>query len=80
MYSNKFLHRLNYAHYGRYHQERALHVKSTWSRHCDRAVFLSSEDDPALGEVVIASHASQYSQLWDKVTAGELYSEKNLNK
>lgn len=53
-----------------YHLGRARHVKETWTRHCDRTVFLSSEGDTSLGEVIVVPQAPDYYQLWDKVIAG----------
>ena len=54
-----------------HHQDRARHVKLTWAKHCDRAVFVSSEADPTLGQVIAVPQAVSYNQLWDKVTAGK---------
>ncbi|CAL4108132.1 unnamed protein product, partial [Meganyctiphanes norvegica] len=51
-----------------HHGNRAVHVAATWARHCDRAVFLTTELDPRLPNVLLTPGAADYNSLWDKVT------------
>ncbi|KAK7068777.1 Transferase activity protein [Halocaridina rubra] len=54
----------------KYHDLRASHVDATWSRHCTKAIFLTTERDVRLSNVLLTPGASSYYQLWDKVTQG----------
>ncbi|XP_018016622.1 glycoprotein-N-acetylgalactosamine 3-beta-galactosyltransferase 1 [Hyalella azteca] len=62
-----------------HHQSRAVHVKETWARRCDRVVFLSSEPESCLGEVVVVPQAAEYDKLWEKVVAGIEWSAEHVN-
>ncbi|XP_045612202.2 glycoprotein-N-acetylgalactosamine 3-beta-galactosyltransferase 1 [Procambarus clarkii] len=53
-----------------YHQERAVHVASTWAQRCSLAVFLTTRPDPRLPRILLTPGARSYDQLWDKVTQG----------
>ena len=60
----------------KYHQERAIHVKHTWGRRCNKLVFISDEDDPELGAISM-SEASGYDQVWGKVKAAFKWAHDN---
>ena len=63
----------------KYHATRAAHVLATWARHCSRAVFLTSENDPMFPEAVVVSEASGYNDLWEKVTRGMITFINHVN-
>ncbi|KAK3892009.1 hypothetical protein Pcinc_004134 [Petrolisthes cinctipes] len=54
----------------KYHETRAQHVAATWAPHCKRAVFLTTQKDPLLPDILITPGANTYNQLWNKVTQG----------
>merc|ERR1719495_789525 len=35
------------------HYTKAIHVKNTWGRHCDKLIFMSSQEDKELGAVAL---------------------------
>ena len=50
----------------------AIHVKNTWGSHCDKLIFLSSEEDPDLGAVDLNIEEGRQN-LWGKVKEGFRY-------
>lgn len=36
---------------GKYHKTKAIHIKNTWGRRCNKLIFMSNEDDPDLSAV-----------------------------
>lgn len=63
-----------------YHVTRARHVAATWSPHCDKAVFLTTAEDPTLPEVLLTPGAATYDQLWEKVTKGFLWAHSVMDE
>ena len=59
-----------------YHLTRAIHVKSTWGRRCDKLVFMSTKDDPSLPSVGLAVPEDR-PHLWAKTKEGMKYVYEN---
>ncbi|XP_018785224.1 PREDICTED: glycoprotein-N-acetylgalactosamine 3-beta-galactosyltransferase 1-like [Bactrocera latifrons] len=50
------------------HRTRAIHIKRTWGKHCNRLLFVTSEYDKELGETVVISEVEdKYDVLWPKM-------------
>ena len=47
------------------HYSRAIHVKNTWGSHCDKLIFMSSEEDKQLGAVALNVSEGRQN-LWGK--------------
>merc|ERR1719510_133593 len=47
------------------HYTRAIHVKNTWGSHCDKLIFMSSEEDAELGAVALNVSEGRQN-LWGK--------------
>jgi len=48
------------------HQSKAIHVKDTWGSHCDKLIFMSTEEDAGLGAIKLDVKNGK-GGLWDKV-------------
>lgn len=50
----------------------AIHVKNTWGSHCDKLMFMSTEQDESLGAIKLDVEDGR-DGLWDKVKMGFKY-------
>ena len=55
-----------------YHDFQAIHVKNTWGGHCDKLIFMSTEEDRELGAVKLQVEEGRKG-LWDKTKQGFKY-------
>eukprot|EP00090_Calanus_glacialis_P002789 TRINITY_DN12070_c0_g1_i2.p1 TRINITY_DN12070_c0_g1~~TRINITY_DN12070_c0_g1_i2.p1 ORF type:complete len:325 (+),score=84.52 TRINITY_DN12070_c0_g1_i2:285-1259(+) len=51
------------------HYTKAIHVKNTWGKKCDKLIFFSSEDDEELGAVALNISEGRQN-LWGKTKQG----------
>lgn len=58
------------------HKKKAIHVKQTWAKRCNKALFMSSQEDSELGSVDLKV-AEGRSALWSKTRAAFLYIYKH---
>lgn len=62
------------------HVKRAIHVKRTWGKRCNKLLFMSSESDDELGTVKLAVNEGR-SNLWHKTREAAKYIyEKHFNE
>ena len=54
------------------HYSRAVHVKNTWGSHCDKLLFMSSEEDKQLGAINLNVSEGRQN-LWGKTKRGFQY-------
>jgi len=50
------------------HHTRAIHIKRTWGRRCNKLIFMSTKADKELGSVALNVREG-YSNLWPKTRA-----------
>lgn len=64
------------------HKTKAIHIRRTWGKHCNRLLFVTSEDDEELGETVVINEVEdKYEVLWPKMRiAFERIYEKYANE
>jgi hypothetical protein len=48
------------------HETRSIHVKNTWGKRCNKLLFMSSEEDPRLPEIVVIPGKNGRVHLWKK--------------
>ena len=54
----------------------AIHVKNTWGGHCDKLLFMSTEEDQELGAVKLQVEEGRQG-LWGKTKQGFKYVYEN---
>ena len=54
------------------HYTKAVHIKNTWGSHCDKLIFMSSQEDLALGAVALNISEGRQN-LWGKTKRGFQY-------
>lgn len=47
------------------HKKKAIHVKKTWGKRCNKLIFMSSKEDPELGSVALPVKEGR-NNLWGK--------------
>lgn len=50
-----------------HHLTKAMQVKNTWGRRCNKLLFVSSEQDDRLGEIISSPGTESRGRLWAKV-------------
>lgn len=58
------------------HKTRAIHIKNTWGKRCNKILFISTEHDRELGTVVLSMNETRNS-LWGKTKRAFQYSYEN---
>ncbi|XP_063609456.1 glycoprotein-N-acetylgalactosamine 3-beta-galactosyltransferase 1-like [Penaeus indicus] len=54
------------------HYKKAVHVKNTWGKRCDKLIFMSTKNDEKLGAVALNTSEGYYN-LWGKTKAAFKY-------
>ena len=55
----------------------AIHVKNTWGSHCDKLIFMSTQEDPHLGAVKLLGAEEGRQGLWGKTKRAFKYVYEN---
>lgn len=55
---------------------RAIHVRETWAKHCDKLIFASNTSDERLGSISL-NVSDEYYHLWDKIKETLRYIHEN---
>lgn len=58
------------------HKTKAIHVKNTWGRKCNKLLFMSSANDSVLNTIVLPVEDGR-EFLWKKTKSSFLYAHKN---
>ena len=58
------------------HRKKAIHVKQTWARRCNKHLFMSSTEDKELDSIDLKVKEGR-SALWSKTRAAFLYIYRN---
>ena len=58
------------------HQTKAVHVKHTWGSHCDKLMFMSTEEDKELGSIKLDVEEGRQG-LWGKTKLAFKYVYEN---
>lgn len=59
------------------HKTKAIHVKNTWGKRCNKLLFITSQDDPELDTIVVDVNESR-DGLRQKTKEAFLYAYDNL--
>lgn len=55
------------------HKTKAIHVKNTWGKRCNKLLFMTSEDDPLLETAIVLPIEESREALWNKTKASFQY-------
>ena len=58
------------------HKTKAIHVKNTWGKRCNKLLFMSSETDLELGSIALPVNEGR-DNLWDKTKSAFQYVYQN---
>jgi hypothetical protein len=58
------------------HKKKAIHVKNTWGKRCNKLLFISSQEDDTIGAVAIPVRESR-DTLWQKTKLAFTYVYEN---
>ena len=58
------------------HKTKAIHVKNTWGKRCNKLLFISSETDMELGTIALPVNEGR-NNLWDKTKSAFQYVYQN---
>ena len=58
------------------HMTKAIHVKNTWGKRCNKILFMSSETDMELGTIALPVNEGR-NNLWDKTKSAFQYVYQN---
>lgn len=61
-------------------EKKARHVKSTWSRHCNMVIFMSSVDDPDFPTVGLGTKEGRDQLYWKTIRAFHYAYEHHFNE
>ncbi|CAJ1051079.1 glycoprotein-N-acetylgalactosamine 3-beta-galactosyltransferase 1-B [Xyrichtys novacula] len=61
-------------------EKKARHVKSTWSRHCNMVIFMSSVDDPDFPTVGLGTKEGRDQLYWKTIKAFHYAYEHHINE
>ncbi|XP_041636024.1 glycoprotein-N-acetylgalactosamine 3-beta-galactosyltransferase 1-B-like [Cheilinus undulatus] len=61
-------------------ETKARHVKSTWSRHCNIVIFMSSEDNPDFPTVGLGTNEGRDQLYWKTIKAFHYVYEHHFNE
>lgn len=59
------------------HETKAIHLKNTWGKHCDKLIFTSTKTDNNLGSIGFPVN-DDYKHLWSKIKLVFHYVYKNF--
>lgn len=61
----------------KYHSLKAIHVRSTWGKHCDKLIFMSAKTDTNIGAIGF-NVVDDHNHLWSKVKEMFYYVHENF--
>lgn len=61
------------------HKIRSINLKNTWGKRCNKLLFMSSEEDPLLPEIVVIPTPNKRVHLWKKTQLVYRYVRKFEN-
>lgn len=59
------------------HRQRADHVQATWGKRCDKLLFMSTQEDSSLDEVVVLNVTEDRQHLWGKTKKAFQYAHSH---
>ena len=48
------------------HKTKAIHIKNTWGKRCNKLLFMSTSADPEINSIALPLNKEDRSILWDK--------------